>query len=70
MFPAIPFEEGVAGIVFDMTIFAQNAPNGTVLTEAADDGLRKTITLSVTATLAAVANSETFLLLSAIYITN
>jgi hypothetical protein len=64
--PATPLEDELAGTVFEMTRLAAKIPTLTVLTEAFPEGSRRTKTLSVEATLAAVANCETFLLLSVI----
>jgi hypothetical protein len=63
--PATPLDDEFAGTLFDKAILAEKSETVTVLTEALEDGLRRTNNLSVIATLEAIGSSDIFLLLSA-----
>jgi hypothetical protein len=65
--PGKPFDEELAGAVFDSTILAEKLARVTVLTEALPEGSLSIKILSVGATLAAVGNCETLFPLLAIF---
>lgn len=67
MDPANPLEDELAGAEFPTTRLAAKILTLTVRTDGDPAGSRRTKILSESATFAAVGNSETFLLLSAIY---